>query len=376
MSSGWSARGEPALAKDAFELSAHANRTETLVCLPCVTTESLVSIHAITPFVDGVRRAGADVDAFVRGLGLDPAVLGDRTARVPLSAAAGLADRAAAFVDDPDFGLHAGEHVDERTFRPAQLTRPRPQRPCERRWRPRSGCSGSSRMCGPSPSPSRTTPRSSPRASTSPRSRAAADRGRSSSSRSTTRSQAGSSATPGGSARSGSRTRPHRGRPSTAGSLGASPVSGRGWTPWCSTPSCSTDRFAPPTPPLLPSSARSPRTPSRDSRRETRSRPKSAPAPGAPRPKRRRAPSHLPRARSQRAHASTPPRGGGHQPPRAPRRGPPQSRRTLPRPRRPRRFGRRLPPRLQRRLGLPPRVQAVDEHDPRPVPGEATSPGS
>jgi len=78
--------------------------------------ESLVAIQAITPVVAQLRRAGADADAFVRELGIDPAQLADRTARVPLSAVAGINARAARFADDPCFGLHAGEHVDERSF--------------------------------------------------------------------------------------------------------------------------------------------------------------------------------------------------------------------------------------------------------------------
>jgi len=40
----------------------------------------------------------------------------DRTTRVPLRALTGATEEAAAFAGDPYFGLHAGAHVDERSF--------------------------------------------------------------------------------------------------------------------------------------------------------------------------------------------------------------------------------------------------------------------
>lgn len=78
--------------------------------------EILVSVFVLRPVVAQLERMGHDGEAFVRGLGLDPAVLADRTARVPLSAAGFATERAAELSGDPCFGLHVAEHVDERSY--------------------------------------------------------------------------------------------------------------------------------------------------------------------------------------------------------------------------------------------------------------------
>lgn len=98
------------------DLVARCALTSAAIGLSNGAMEPLVAIQLLTPVVAQLRRTGHDADAFVRELGVDPAALDDRTARVPLSAVVGVTERAAELAGDPYFGLHAGEQVDERSF--------------------------------------------------------------------------------------------------------------------------------------------------------------------------------------------------------------------------------------------------------------------
>ena len=77
--------------------------------------EPTLTARAFLPLVSGLRRLGHDPGPLLAAVGVDPGLLEDPDARMPMSAGSGLLNRAAAFTGDDCIGLHLAEHADPRT---------------------------------------------------------------------------------------------------------------------------------------------------------------------------------------------------------------------------------------------------------------------
>jgi AraC-like DNA-binding protein len=81
-----------------------------------VASEPTVAARAIAPMVMRVARSGVEPQAFLRGHDIDPALLTDDEARIPLSKTDGLWEEAARVSGDADFGLHLAEEMQASSF--------------------------------------------------------------------------------------------------------------------------------------------------------------------------------------------------------------------------------------------------------------------
>jgi hypothetical protein len=75
-----------------------------------------VSVRALHLLVRRLEKAGLDAKSFVRGRGIDPALLEQEDQRVPLHRLHGIWELAAAATQDPLFALHAASDVQDHSF--------------------------------------------------------------------------------------------------------------------------------------------------------------------------------------------------------------------------------------------------------------------
>jgi AraC-like DNA-binding protein len=73
-------------------------------------------VRTLLLLVRRLDKAGLDAKAFLRGRGIDPALLEQEDARVPLSLLPGIWDEGAASTKDPLFALHAASEVEDDSF--------------------------------------------------------------------------------------------------------------------------------------------------------------------------------------------------------------------------------------------------------------------
>jgi AraC-like DNA-binding protein len=70
-----------------------------------------IGVGPLRPLAAQLEACGIDAAAFFTGRGLDPSVLGQRDARVPIPRLIGIWERAAEAAGDEHFGLHAGSRL-------------------------------------------------------------------------------------------------------------------------------------------------------------------------------------------------------------------------------------------------------------------------
>ena len=71
-----------------------------------------VSITVLNQMFLYLHSLNVDIDAFLPSIGVDPAMVKDPDARLPLETYLLIQDEAAAYVNDPCFGLHMGEYAE------------------------------------------------------------------------------------------------------------------------------------------------------------------------------------------------------------------------------------------------------------------------
>jgi AraC-like DNA-binding protein len=81
-----------------------------------VSSEPTIALRAIEPLLVRLAAQGIDTFAILRARNVDPALLGQDHARVPMRALDGLWDEAARLVDDDALGLHLAEASQSSTF--------------------------------------------------------------------------------------------------------------------------------------------------------------------------------------------------------------------------------------------------------------------
>jgi AraC-like DNA-binding protein len=75
-----------------------------------------IAVGPLRPLAAQLEALGVDASAFLSGRGIDPGLLADREARIPIWKLLGIWEAAAEAAEDPYFGLHAAARAERSTF--------------------------------------------------------------------------------------------------------------------------------------------------------------------------------------------------------------------------------------------------------------------